>query len=316
MSSVCSVWGRSLDQTSKPIESLYHGYTSDPLTPGRAHYAHAHTHQHQTPSCRIYSECIMSYTSLIPPILCRNVLLHDAPHLQPFPLFLRCLFLLVHLEMGNVLRMVQILLFDIIPAVILFKMMDFILILVVAMMSRPHTKIGQLCALLVFAKEFGERDGAVLVDVEHVKDGLDNGSFLALGDGGRGDVFEAVSAADILGRPEPRALVVVQIEEGRCVEAGKVMLLCIAVSVYLALYQGYMALCRVFIPAICRVAQSASGATSTCGCSVAPPCADTLSAHDSSKNALIGALVILFIFDLRLKSHSSVLLSCASCGDE
>lgn len=50
-----------------------------------------------------------------------------------------------------------------------------------------------------------------------------------------------------------------------------------------------------FVPAMCRVAQSASGATSTCACSVLP-CAETLRAQDSSRSALKGAWNMRFIF--------------------
>jgi hypothetical protein len=48
------------------------------------------------------------------------------------------------------------------------------------------------------------------------------------------------------------------------------------------------------IPAMCRVAQSASGGTSTCVCSF-PPCAEALRAHDKSKSALSGNFNMQFM---------------------
>lgn len=136
----------------------------------------------------------------------------------------------MQLEMLNVLWMRKILLLDIIARVVLFPVMNLVLVLVVAVVSRPHAEIRQFNVLGVFGLEFGERDFAVLVHVEHVEDGLYDHLFLGFADAGRGGVGEAVGAADVGRGPYACAVVVVEVEEGGCVEAGDVVLLCLLLA--------------------------------------------------------------------------------------
>jgi hypothetical protein len=132
----------------------------------------------------------------------------------------------MHLEMRNILWMIQILLLHIIPRVILLPMMNLILILIITMVSRPHAKVRQFYTLTIFLKKLGQGDGPIFVGVEHIEDSLDDHAFLGFGDtGGRG-VGEAVGAPDVERGPETGAVVVVQVEEGSCVEAGYVVLFC------------------------------------------------------------------------------------------
>lgn len=83
-----------------------------------------------------------------------------------------------------------------------------------------------------------------------------------------GFVLEAVGFEDIFARPFVAAVVVVEVEEGAGVEEFDVMFLygilsAIAVQIY---GKGEC------LPAICLVAQSASGATTICSWPL-PPCA-------------------------------------------
>jgi hypothetical protein len=103
-----------------------------------------------------------------------------------------------------------------------------------------------------------------------------------------GGVSEAVGAFYVDGGPDAGAVVVVEIEEGCCVEAGDVMLL-YELDYYRTIYRKPV----VYIPAIWRVGQSASGETAICSCAL--PCADALYAHDSRRNALSGAWSNRFI---------------------
>ena len=163
----------------------------------------------------------------IPPIFGWDILLHNAPHFQSFPLLLLRLHLLMFPEMLNVLWMIQILLFHIIATMVLLPMMDFILVLIVSMMPRPHAKVRKFDIFRVLLEVFGEADAAVFVDVEHVEDGLDNHLFFSLGYAGGGGVGETVGSADVDACPEAGAVVIVQVEEGGRVEAGDVVLLCV-----------------------------------------------------------------------------------------
>lgn len=109
-------------------------------------------------------------------------------------------------------------------------------------------------------------------------------------------MFEAIGSSNVLGCPETGVVIVVYAEEVIGVEAGYVMFLYYIVSRYLhccALHR--VEIVGKSIPAMCRVAQSASGGTSTGACSL-PPCAEALSAHDSSKSALNGTCSMRIIF--------------------
>ena len=88
-------------------------------------------------------------------------------------------------------------------------MMNLILVLVIAMVSRTHTHIRQFDVLGVCGEEFSERDFPVLVGVEHVEDGRDDHVFLGFGDRVRGGVGEAVGAADVGRGPYTGAVIVV-----------------------------------------------------------------------------------------------------------
>ena len=139
----------------------------------------------------------------------------------------------MQLEMLNILWMGEIFFLDIIPRVILFPMMNLILVLIVSVVPWPHAEIRQLDVLGVFCLEFLERDLAVLINVEHVKDCLHDHLLFGFADVLRGRVREAVGAADVGTGPDAGAVIVVQVEEGCCVEAGDVMFLCDSISIYM-----------------------------------------------------------------------------------
>ena len=61
---------------------------------------------------------------------------------------------------------------------------------------------------------------------------MDDHLFLGFADRGGGGVGEAVCASDVGRGPDAGAVVVVQVEEGGCVEAGDVVFLCGNVSVW------------------------------------------------------------------------------------
>jgi len=163
--------------------------------------------------------------SLVDPELRRNITLNDSPLLRRFPLLLPPLRLLMLSKMLDVLRMVQILLLNIIPTMVLLPMMDLILILIIAMMSRSESKIRQLDAVVGALLPFMQRNDAVVVGVVKLEDGLDCGVFLLFGDGGGGGVRETVRPPDVVLRPDSCGVVVVEGEENAGVEGGDVMLL-------------------------------------------------------------------------------------------
>lgn len=154
---------------------------------------------------------LLSYTAfvaLIRPILCGNILLHDTP-LQLLPLLLSPLLLLMQLEMLNILWMRKILLLDIITRVVLLPVVNLILVLVIAVVSRTHAEVRQFDILRVFGLKFGQADFAVLVDVEHVEDSLYDHLLLRFADVCRGGIGKTVCAADVGGSPDTGAVIVV-----------------------------------------------------------------------------------------------------------
>jgi hypothetical protein len=163
---------------------------------------------------------------LVHPELSRNVLLHDTRLLRELPRLLCGLHLLVVLEMGDILRMRQVLLLDVIPAVVFFPVVNLILVLGIAVVSRSHAKVRELDVLGVALHELYYGNLAVLVDIEHVEDGLHDRLFLGLGYRGCRGIGQSVCAPDVGCCPDAGAVVVVKREEGRRVVPGNMMLLC------------------------------------------------------------------------------------------
>jgi hypothetical protein len=109
---------------------------------------------------------------------------------------------------------------------VLLPMVNLILVLVIAVVSRSHAKVRELDMLRVALHELCYGNLAVLVDIEHVEDGLHDGLFLALGYRGCRGIGQSVRAPDVGCCPDAGAIVVVEREEGRRVVPGDVVLLC------------------------------------------------------------------------------------------
>lgn len=150
----------------------------------------------------------MPYTS-IDPELQRNIPLNNPRSLLPLPLLLPRLLLIMFLKMRNILRMNQILLLHIIPTMIFLPMMNFILVLIIAMMSRSVAEIRKLDALRGQRHEFVASNGAGMIRVEQLQDFLDDLVFLDLGDVRGGLVFQAVGAFDVARGPDALRIIVV-----------------------------------------------------------------------------------------------------------
>src|SRR5215469_872128 len=93
------------------------------------------------------------------------VTLNDPFRLRGFPFFLPPLLFLMPFEVLNILRMNQILDFDIRPTVELLPMVNLIFVLVVAMVSRPKPQIGQFHALGICNRELGVGDCITVVRI-------------------------------------------------------------------------------------------------------------------------------------------------------
>jgi hypothetical protein len=123
------------------------------------------------------------------------------------------------LKMLNILRMNQILFFRIL-IMILLPMMDLILILVVAVMSRSPAEIWEFDPLRASDGEFGEGNCARPVSVEEFDDFVDGFVFFLVGDVVGGFVSEAVEVVDVVVGPFVAVVEVVEGEEGAGVEAA------------------------------------------------------------------------------------------------
>lgn len=93
--------------------------------------------------------------------------------------------------MLDILWMDQIFLFCVLVVVFL-KVMDLVLVLVVAVVSRTVAEVREFEALGFADGVFGKGDGAGQVAVEELNDFLDGGFFVCLGDVGCGGVEETV----------------------------------------------------------------------------------------------------------------------------
>lgn len=104
------------------------------------------------------------------------------------------------------------------------KMMDLVLVLVVAVMSWPETQIRKREPLCDADGVFGEGDGVTPVPVEEFYYAFDGGVLVGLRDVFGGDVLEAVGFGEVVRSPGVAAVVVVEVEEGARVEGGDVVL--------------------------------------------------------------------------------------------
>jgi len=147
------------------------------------------------------------------------------------PLLLRFQ-LLVLTEVLNIFRVRQVFLAGVLIVVFL-PVVDFVLVLIVAVVAGAVAEVRQREALANADSVFRVRDGAAAVCVEELEDSV-HSIFLRLGgDGACGLVFQAVGFEDVVARPLVAAVVVVQVEERAGVEGGDVVLLWNAVSAHI-----------------------------------------------------------------------------------
>ena len=109
--------------------------------------------------------------------------------------------------------------------VVFLPVVDFVLVLIVAVVAGAETEVRQGQAFGDADGVFGVGDCAAAVGVEEVEDFVDRVVFLARVDGAGRFVEEAVGFGDVVARPLVAAVVVVQVEEGAGVEGGDVVLL-------------------------------------------------------------------------------------------
>lgn len=115
--------------------------------------------------------------------------------------------------MLNVLRVGEVLLLDVVAAVVLFKVVDLVLVLVVAVVAGPEAEVGQAEAARGAYRVFGKRNGAGAVGVVEFEHLLHDVVFLLLRDVACGFVEQAVRLLDVVRGPEAVAVVVVEVEE-------------------------------------------------------------------------------------------------------
>ena len=173
------------------------------------------------------------------------------------PLLLRFQ-LLVLAEVLDILRVGQIFLASVLVVVFL-PVVDFVLVLIVAVVAGAVAKVRQ-------RETLGDTDGvlcvrysAAAIRIEELEDSVHGIFFRFGGDGAGGLVFQAVGFEDVVARPLVAAIVVVQVKEGAGVEGSDVVLLWNAVSA-LRYYYHAIKVVLLCLPAMCRVAQFASGA--------------------------------------------------------
>lgn len=127
-------------------------------------------------------------------------------------------------EVFNILRVNQIL-FCCILAVVLLEVMNLILVLVIAVMSRSIAQIWELEALRVADREFGEGNRTREITVKDCNDLVNGCGLFRLGDVLRGRVLETIRFKQVVFGPFVAAVVVVQVEERTGIEGGDVMFL-------------------------------------------------------------------------------------------
>ena len=162
--------------------------------------------------------------SAIPPKLLGNVGLDNTQLLHLLQPLLLLLQHLVLAKMLNILRMRQILLARILVVKAL-KMMNLVLVLVVAVVSWAVAEVRQFEPCGGANGVFGKGDAAAAVFVEDVEDFLHGFVFLVGRDVVGGFVLEAVGFEEVFARPLVAAVVVVEVEEGAGVEEFDVVLL-------------------------------------------------------------------------------------------
>jgi hypothetical protein len=139
------------------------------------------------------------------------------------PLLLR-FHLLVLAEVLDILRVRQVFLASVF-VVVLLPVVDFVLVLIVAVVARAVAEIGELEALGDTNRVLCVGNGAAAIRVEELEHSVHGIFFRFRGDGAGGLVFQAVGFEDVVARPLVAAVVVVQVEEGAGVEGGDMVLL-------------------------------------------------------------------------------------------
>jgi hypothetical protein len=127
-------------------------------------------------------------------------------------------------EVLDILRVRQILLAGILVVVFL-PVVNFVLVLIVAVVAGAVAEIRQFEALGDTDGVLCVGNGAAAIGVEELEDSVHGIVFRFRGDGAGGLVFQAVGFEDVVARPLVAAVVVVQVEEGAGVEGGDVVLL-------------------------------------------------------------------------------------------
>lgn len=136
------------------------------------------------------------------------------------------LHLLVLLEVLNVLGVRQVLEARVL-IVVLFPVVNLVLVLVVAVVPRSRAKVRQGAVLVVDEHlELVPVDDFVLVVIDQAQYLAHNLLLALLRHVLIGLIKQAVRPHDLLRLPQPVAVVVVEVEEGGCVEVGRVVFLC------------------------------------------------------------------------------------------
>ena len=108
--------------------------------------------------------------------------------------------------------------------------MNLVLILVIAMMPRPHPKVRQPPALRHKRKPLLLRHQPIAVPIQQTDDLVDRAALVPVVDRRRRLVLEAVGAVQLVEVPLPVVVEVMELEEGARVEVRDVMLFCGKVS--------------------------------------------------------------------------------------
>lgn len=158
------------------------------------------------------------------PKFLRNVCLDNLHAVKLGLTFSFSIHLVVFPEVFDIFRVDQIFLGGVL-AMIFFEVMNLILVLVVAVVSRTKTEVGQFDTVSLANNELGKRDTTTLVFVEQGEDFLNYLFFLCLRDILCAFVLQAVGLADIVRGPCAAAIVVVKVEERSSIKGVDVMLL-------------------------------------------------------------------------------------------
>jgi hypothetical protein len=132
--------------------------------------------------------------------------------------------LLVLAEVLDIFRVRQVFLTRVLVVVFL-PVVDFVFVLIVAVVARAVAEIRQRETLPNSDGVFCVRDRAAAIRIEELEDFVHSLFFRRSGDGACGLVFQAVGFGDVVARPLVAAVVVVQVEEGAGVEGVDVVLL-------------------------------------------------------------------------------------------